>query len=69
MLTPIAKHTANHAAFAEADEGAFISLDAMDRWVSSWGTGGEIPPNRARSIRRRQPPNPHRNSVNTPVYA
>lgn len=29
---------------AEADEGAFISEDAMTRWVDSWGSGEELPP-------------------------
>ena len=26
------------AAIAEADEGVFVSKQAMDRWVSSWGS-------------------------------
>jgi predicted transcriptional regulator len=31
-------------AIAEADKGVFISEEAMDRWVNSWGTGNELPP-------------------------
>jgi len=29
---------------AEADEGIFISEEAMTRWVDSWGTDEELPP-------------------------
>ena len=29
---------------SEADEGAFISQEAMDAWVSSWGEDSEHPP-------------------------
>ena len=38
------KRAAIRAAIAEADEGAFISQEAMDAWVSSWGTDSELPP-------------------------
>ena len=38
------KRAAIHAAIAEADEGAFISQDAMDTWISSWETDRELPP-------------------------
>jgi predicted transcriptional regulator len=31
-------------AVQEADKGVFISQEAMDRWVDSWGTGNELPP-------------------------
>ena len=30
-------------AIAEADKGIFISEEAMDRWVDSWGTENELP--------------------------
>ena len=33
------KRTAIRAAVSEADEGVFISQEAMDAWVSSWGRG------------------------------
>ena len=29
---------------AEADKGVFISEEAMNRWVDSWGTENELPP-------------------------
>jgi len=29
---------------AEADEGVFISAEAMNRWIESWGTENELPP-------------------------
>lgn len=29
---------------AEADKGIFISGEAMDAWVDSWDTEGELPP-------------------------
>ncbi|MGN6584177.1 MAG: CopG family ribbon-helix-helix protein [Rhizobiaceae bacterium] len=29
---------------AEADKGIFISEEAMNRWVESWGTDNELPP-------------------------
>ena len=32
------------AAIAEADKGIFISEEAMDRWMESWGTQNELPP-------------------------
>ncbi len=32
------------AAEAEADKGVFISSDAMDKWVRSWGSDDEQPP-------------------------
>ena len=32
------------ARIAEADNGVFISEDAMMRWISSWGTENELPP-------------------------
>ena len=28
----------------EADKGAFISSEAMQRWIESWGTDNEQPP-------------------------
>ena len=31
-------------AVVEADEGVFISQEAMDSWVASWGTNAELPP-------------------------
>lgn len=31
-------------AFAEADNGVFISQEAMHRWMDSWGTDNELPP-------------------------
>ena len=38
------KRAAIRAAVAEADKGAFISQEAMDAWVSSWGEESELPP-------------------------
>ena len=38
------KRAAIRAAVSEADEGAFISQEAMDAWVSSWGEDSELPP-------------------------
>lgn len=29
------------AAIADADEGVFISNEAVTSWLSTWGTGGE----------------------------
>ena len=29
---------------AEADKGIFISEEAMNRWIDSWGTENELPP-------------------------
>lgn len=29
---------------AEADEGVFISAEAMHRWMGSWETDNELPP-------------------------
>ena len=31
------------AALKEAEKGIWISEEAMDRWVDSWGTGNELP--------------------------
>lgn len=31
-------------AIEEADKGVFISEEAMDRWIESWDTEGELPP-------------------------
>ena len=31
-------------AIAEADKGVFISGEAVDRWMASWGTENELPP-------------------------
>jgi predicted transcriptional regulator len=30
-------------AVAEADKGVFISEEAMDTWINSWGTENELP--------------------------
>ena len=38
------KRAAVREAVSEADKGAFISQEAMDAWVSSWGEGAELPP-------------------------
>ena len=38
-----AKREAIEVALAEADEGAFISEDAMNKWIDSWGTAAELP--------------------------
>lgn len=37
------KREAIREAIAEADKGDFISQEAMDAWVSSWGTETELP--------------------------
>ena len=31
-------------AAAEADKGVFISEEALDRWMDSWGDENELPP-------------------------
>lgn len=31
------------AAIEEADKGIFISEEAMDKWMESWGTENELP--------------------------
>lgn len=31
-------------ALAEADKGVFISGEAVERWLMSWGTENELPP-------------------------
>mgnify|MGYP001267641223 CR=1 FL=1 len=31
-------------AVREADKGVFISQEAMERWIDSWGTENELPP-------------------------
>ena len=38
------KRAAIRSAIAEADEGVFISQDAMDAWVASWDTEAELSP-------------------------
>jgi predicted transcriptional regulator len=38
------KHQALLAAIEEAEKGIFISEEAIDRWVESWGTENELPP-------------------------
>ena len=38
------KRAAIREAVSEADKGAFISQEAMDAWVSSWGEDAELPP-------------------------
>ena len=38
------KRAAIRSAVAEAEEGVFISQEAMDAWVASWGTDAELPP-------------------------
>lgn len=30
-------------AIAEADKGIFVSSEAVDRWMESWGTDNELP--------------------------
>jgi predicted transcriptional regulator len=39
-----ARRKALKEAVAEADKGVFISEEAMDAWVDSWGTENELPP-------------------------
>ena len=38
------KRAAIHEAVSEAGKGSFISQEAMDAWVSSWGEDSELPP-------------------------
>ncbi len=38
------KRAAVCAAVSEADEGAFISQEAMNAWVASWGSDSELSP-------------------------
>ena len=39
----IEKRAAVRAAIAEARKGEFISQDAMDTWIASWGSDAELP--------------------------
>ena len=38
------KREALAEAAAEADKGVFISGEAVEKWMASWGTGHELPP-------------------------
>lgn len=41
-----ARDARDHAireAIAEADKGIFVSSEAVDRWMESWGTDNELP--------------------------
>lgn len=38
-----AKRQAIDAALNEADQGTFISQDAMNQWIESWGSDNELP--------------------------
>ncbi|WGT51457.1 CopG family ribbon-helix-helix protein [Thioclava nitratireducens] len=38
-----AKRAAIDNALARAEEGAFISAEAMNAWIDSWDTGDELP--------------------------
>ena len=38
-----AKRRAIDAALQAADQGAFISQDAMNQWIDSWGSDDELP--------------------------
>jgi predicted transcriptional regulator len=38
-----AKRAAIDAALAHADQGRFISAEAMNAWIDSWDAGEEIP--------------------------
>ena len=38
------KRATIRADISETDEGAFISQEAMDAWVSSWDEASEFPP-------------------------
>ncbi|MGB0695444.1 MAG: CopG family ribbon-helix-helix protein [Rhodospirillaceae bacterium] len=38
-----AKRAAIDAALAEAERGEFITQEAMNRWIDSWGTEEELP--------------------------
>lgn len=37
------KRAAIAAAVAEADKGAFVSSEAIDQWMDSWGSEHELP--------------------------
>ena len=43
LREPAEKRTAIRAAVSEADEGTFISQEAMDAWVYSWDKNSELP--------------------------
>ena len=48
------KRRAIEAAVTEADKGVFVSSDAIDRWMDSWGTADEKPfPKPDVNLRRR----------------
>ena len=49
------KRAAIRSAIQAADKGSFISQDAMDAWVASWGTDTETapPPADLKSIHRK----------------
>jgi predicted transcriptional regulator len=38
-----AKRSQIEAALADAEKGEFISGEALDRWIDSWGTEAELP--------------------------
>ena len=38
------KRAAIREAVSEAEKGSFISQEAMDAWVTSWGEDSELPP-------------------------
>lgn len=38
-----AQDEAIREAIAEADTGVFVSSEAVDRWMESWGTDNELP--------------------------
>jgi len=39
-----AKRKQIEAALIDAENGEFISSEAMDRWIASWETEAELPP-------------------------
>jgi predicted transcriptional regulator len=42
-----AKRAAINAALADADQGNFISADAMNAWIDTWDSDNELPPPKA----------------------
>ena len=43
-----AERTAIAAAVEAADEGRFISHEAMSDWIATWDSDGELPPPKAK---------------------
>jgi predicted transcriptional regulator len=43
LQSKAAKRAAINSALEEADQGRFISVEAMNAWIESWDTDNELP--------------------------